>query len=120
MNAKTKSVLETLFVNYGLFLIFDDMPSFYQSGYFTAQDIQDLNDVYVSSLNEIRTYCLGLVDAFRHDDDELLSVIGGYDGNVYEKMVAAFRANPINKRHTLKGFNEYMRPFLMKNPEAKL
>ena len=60
-----RKVLEQLYLNYAIFVMRDDMTSFYGTGFFaTAKDTRVLNDLYLKSMNEIREYALGLVDAF--------------------------------------------------------
>ena len=107
----TKQVVEQLVSLYGLFEILEDLTSYLQTGYFTAKDIDGLRDTMRTLLAETRKNAIVLVDAFGHEDHELASVLGCYDGNVYERLLDIVRKNPLNKVTVPRGYNEYMRPF---------
>ena len=55
---------------------------------------------------------LNLIEAFEYDDNMVLSAIGNYDGNVYERMMDWVRTSRLNDRDKLEGFDEYIKPFL--------
>lgn len=48
-------------------------------------------------LAEVRPSAVLLVDAFDHHDRVLNSVLGRYDGNVYENMFEWARNSPLNR-----------------------
>ena len=48
-------------------------------------------------LSEIRPNAVGLVDAFDFHDHLLSSVLGRYDGNVYENLYKWAQQSPLNK-----------------------
>lgn len=48
-------------------------------------------------LAQLRPNAVALVDAFDYCDEMLNSVLGRYDGNVYEHMFEWARCSPLNK-----------------------
>ena len=48
-------------------------------------------------LSAIRPEAVTLVDAFDHSDHALGSVLGRYDGNVYEHLYKWAQRSPLNK-----------------------
>ena len=48
-------------------------------------------------LAQLRPNAVALVDAFDYRDEMLNSVLGRYDGNVYEHMFEWARRSPLNK-----------------------
>lgn len=47
-------------------------------------------------LSQLRTNAVALVDAFDFHDKKLKSVLGRYDGNVYENLFEWARSSPLN------------------------
>lgn len=90
------------------------MPSFLVTDFFTADDIENLRDVFRDTLKFLRKNALAIVDGFGYTDDELCSVLGSYDGDVYNKLISIVRKNPLNKSNTLPGFFEYIKPLRAK------
>lgn len=72
-------------------------------------------------LKEVRPNAVSLVDAFGYTDFQLCSTIGSYDNSdMYEKMVASARANPLNKPEYLRTFHsEILSGFLSKEYLSK-
>lgn len=60
---------------------------------------------------------LDIVDAWDFTDDELLTVLGKKAtkdaDEMYTELLNVVRKNPLNKHPIPKGFNEYMRPYLV-------
>ena len=48
---------------------------------------------------------LNLIEGFSFDDNFLVSTIGCYDGNVYERMLNYARRSQLNYRDKLDGFD---------------
>ena len=77
-------------------------------------------------LGEIRPDAVSLVDSFGFTDFQLNTCIGNYNNDdMYERLVAAARANPLNKPEYLQTFhNDLLAQFLNKeylaNNKAKL
>ena len=90
------------------------MPSFLVTGFFTSDDIENLRESFRGTLTYLREHALSIVDGFGYTDDELCSVLGSYDGDVYNKLIAIVRKNPLNKSNTLPGYFEYIKPLRAK------
>ena len=63
-----RHVLEQMFINQAIFILKDDPVTFYGTGFFDMKGVQKVNDAYATSLEELRKYALGLVDAFEFSD----------------------------------------------------
>ena len=57
-------------------------------------------------LKQIRPDAVALVDAFGWSDEQLSSTLGRYDGNVYEAIYAAAKANPLNRCEKMIGWDD--------------
>ena len=55
---------------------------------------------------------LNLIEAFEYDDNSLVSAIGNYDGNVYERLLEWAKSSKLNQKDKIDGFDEYIKPFL--------
>lgn len=82
--------------------------------FFSSEDIENLREVFREDLKFVRENALAIVDGFDYTDDELCSVLGSYDGDVYNKLIAIVRKNPLNKSNTLPGYFEYIKPLRSK------
>lgn len=56
-------------------------------------------------LSQLRPNAVALVDAFNFNDRTLNSVLGRYDGNVYENMFEWARRSPLNTTEVSQGHN---------------
>jgi len=65
-------------------------------------------------MNDIRPNAVALVDAFDFPDNYLNSSIGGYDGNIYERLLEEARKNPLNLVEPFDGYEEGLKPHLNK------
>lgn len=54
-------------------------------------------------LSQLRPNAVALVDAFDVSDKKLNSVLGRYDGNVYEHMFEWARRSPLNSTEVSEG-----------------
>jgi len=90
------------------------MPSFLVTDFFSSDDVENLREVFRETLKFLRVHALPIVDGFGYTDDELCSVLGSYDGDVYNKLIAIVRKNPLNKSNTLPGYFEYIKPLRAK------
>lgn len=55
------------------------------------------------------------MDAFEVPDSMLNSTLGAYDGNVYERLLAAAKKSPLNQEDVNKSFGMYLKPFMKSN-----
>lgn len=58
---------------------------------------------------------IGVVDGFDIPDTVLGSTLGAYDGNVYERLLAAAKKSPLNQEDVNKSFHLYLKPFMKSN-----
>ena len=66
-------------------------------------------------LSVIRPNAVALVDAWSFHDYELNSALGRYDGDVYNALYEWAKRNPVNKKHTGRGYEEYLKPKFTSN-----
>uniref|UniRef100_A0A7N6FBR4 Acyl-coenzyme A oxidase n=1 Tax=Anabas testudineus TaxID=64144 RepID=A0A7N6FBR4_ANATE len=65
-------------------------------------------------LSQLRPNAVALVDAFDFHDKKLNSVLGRYDGNVYEHMFEWARRSPLNSTEVHESFHKYLKPLRSK------
>lgn len=70
----------------------------FQDGFFTADQVQILNNRLMFLLREIRPNAVGLVDAFDFPDSALQSCLGRYDGHVYQALYDYAKNSPLNEK----------------------
>ena len=68
----------------------------------TESQITQVNERIKELLTAIRPDAVALVDAFDFQDVTLGSVLGRYDGNVYENMFEWAKKSPLNKTEVKK------------------
>lgn len=66
-------------------------------------------------LEELRPNAVALVDAFDLNDKKLNSVLGRYDGNVYEHLYEWARQSPLNATQVRRRWPPPARPSLCLN-----
>ncbi|KAM7341954.1 acyl-coenzyme A oxidase 1-like [Cochliomyia hominivorax] len=66
-------------------------------------------------LKKLRPDAVALVDGFDFDDRILNSVLGAYDGNVYERLFDSALKHPLNQKPVPKFFDLYLKPFMREN-----
>uniref|UniRef100_A0A8C6TN74 Acyl-coenzyme A oxidase n=1 Tax=Neogobius melanostomus TaxID=47308 RepID=A0A8C6TN74_9GOBI len=65
-------------------------------------------------LCQLRPNAVALVDAFDFHDKKLKSVLGRYDGNVYENLFDWARRSPLNATEVHESFHKYLKPLRSK------
>uniref|UniRef100_A0A8C6LR41 Acyl-coenzyme A oxidase n=1 Tax=Nothobranchius furzeri TaxID=105023 RepID=A0A8C6LR41_NOTFU len=65
-------------------------------------------------LSQLRPNAVALVDAFDIHDKKLNSVLGRFDGNVYENMFEWARRSPLNATEVHESFHKYLKPLRAK------
>ncbi|XP_077986283.1 peroxisomal acyl-coenzyme A oxidase 1-like [Glandiceps talaboti] len=111
MSDSLKSVLTSLCQLYALYGIDQNSGHFAQDGYMTGQQLSMATDQIVSLLAVIRPNAVPLADAFDFRDELLCSVLGRYDGNVYENMYKWATESPLNKTEVHDSY-KYLKPML--------
>ncbi|KAM4023059.1 peroxisomal acyl-coenzyme A oxidase 2-like [Anomaloglossus baeobatrachus] len=108
------AVLKRLCDLYALHGIFTSAGDFLQHGYLSGKQLDMATTAYLGLLAQLRKDAVLLVDAFDYTDEQLLSAIGTYDGNVYHNLLEWAQKNPENKANTI--FETYLKPYIHGNP----
>lgn len=66
-------------------------------------------------LHKLRPDAVALVDGFDFNDHVINSVLGSYDGNVYERLFESALKHPLNQKPVPKFFDLYLKPFMKEN-----
>ncbi|XP_066444753.1 hormonally up-regulated neu tumor-associated kinase-like [Eleutherodactylus coqui] len=93
-----KAVLKRLCDLYALHGIVTSAGDFLQHGYLSGKQLDVVTTAYLSLLAELWKDAVLLVDAFDFTDEQLLSALGMYDGNVYHSLLEWAQKNPENKK----------------------
>jgi len=64
-----------------------------------------LQDWQAELLTRLRPNAVGLVDSFDLRDEVIGSVLGCYDGQVYERLLASAMLSPLNAKPVHDSFN---------------
>jgi len=117
-----KTVMTRLCILYGVQKLLENPIGLMESEYFSSKQITMLRQRKETLLEEIRPDVVGLVDAFAYPDNTLRSVLGVYDGNVYENMMKLVReSNEFNKVDWTETWEKHIKGLrYVKRPEPKL
>jgi len=118
-DASLKRVLRILFELYSLGGILARTGIFLEDGFMSKQQMEYIRQRVVQLLAEIRPMAVQIVDAFDFRDRELKSVLGRYDGNVYENLYKWARESPLNQQEVLDSVKKYLLP-MMAEARSKL
>ncbi|XP_029456329.1 peroxisomal acyl-coenzyme A oxidase 1 isoform X2 [Rhinatrema bivittatum] len=108
------NVLGHLCLLYALHGITKNTGDFLQAGLLTSPQISQMQQRVKELLAIIRPNAVTLVDAFDYSDAQLGSVLGRYDGNVYESMFEWAKKSPLNKTQVHDSFYKYLKPLQAK------
>ncbi|KAG8519380.1 Peroxisomal acyl-coenzyme A oxidase 1, partial [Galemys pyrenaicus] len=97
-----QAVLRNLCLLYCLYGISQNTGDFLQGSILTESQIAQVNQRVKELLMVIRPDAIALVDAFDFKDVTLGSVLGRYDGNVYENLFKWAKNSPLNKTEVKK------------------
>ncbi|KAJ8020855.1 Peroxisomal acyl-coenzyme A oxidase 1 [Holothuria leucospilota] len=111
----TKRILQTLVQFYALDGIVENKGEFLKSGYLSIHQVDLVSKQLINLLAVIRPNAVSLVDAFDIHDDKLGSVLGRYDGNVYENLYKWAKSAPLNEKDVPDAYRLYIKPFLEEN-----
>ncbi|XP_055971404.1 peroxisomal acyl-coenzyme A oxidase 1 isoform X2 [Sorex fumeus] len=109
-----QAVLRNLCLLYSLYGISQKAGDFLQGGILTGSQINQVRQRVKELLTVIRPDAIALVDAFDYRDESLGSVLGRYDGNVYENMFEWAKNSPLNKTEVHESFHKYLKPMQSK------
>uniref|UniRef100_A0A3Q3MC61 Acyl-coenzyme A oxidase n=1 Tax=Mastacembelus armatus TaxID=205130 RepID=A0A3Q3MC61_9TELE len=109
------SVLSSLALLYALYGITQNSGDFLQ----VRKILTSIHQLSISGhikelLSQLRPNAVALVDAFDIHDKRLNSVLGRYDGNVYEQMFEWARRSPLNSTEVHESFHKYLKPLRSK------
>ncbi|XP_019423731.1 PREDICTED: peroxisomal acyl-coenzyme A oxidase 1-like isoform X2 [Lupinus angustifolius] len=107
-----KKQLERLCSIYALFLLHKHLGDFLSTGCITPKQGYLANEQLRSLYSQVRPNAIALVDAFNHTDHYLGSVLGRYDGNVYQMLYDEAWKDPLNDSVVPDGYQEHIRPML--------
>ncbi|XP_072414283.1 peroxisomal acyl-coenzyme A oxidase 1 isoform X4 [Chiloscyllium punctatum] len=107
-------VLSTLCLMYALYGISKNSGDFLHAGILNDLHISHVHQRVKELLAVIRPNAVALVDAFDYPDAVLASVLGRYDGNVYEHMFEWAKRSPLNKTEVHQSFYKYLKPLQSK------
>uniref|UniRef100_A0A8C7Q5S6 Acyl-coenzyme A oxidase n=1 Tax=Oncorhynchus mykiss TaxID=8022 RepID=A0A8C7Q5S6_ONCMY len=108
------SVLSTLALLYALQGIQQHSGDFLQTGLLSVPQLSQVSQRLKELLAQLRPNAVALVDAFDYRDEMLNSVLGRYDGNVYEHMFEWARRSPLNKTEVHESYHKYLKPLQAK------
>uniref|UniRef100_A0A674DG40 Acyl-coenzyme A oxidase n=1 Tax=Salmo trutta TaxID=8032 RepID=A0A674DG40_SALTR len=108
------SVLSTLALLYALQGIQQHSGDFLQTGLLSVPQLSQVSQRLKELLAQLRPNAVALVDAFDYCDEMLNSVLGRYDGNVYEHMFEWARRSPLNKTEVHESYHKYLKPLQAK------
>uniref|UniRef100_A0A8C2W3I7 Acyl-coenzyme A oxidase n=1 Tax=Chinchilla lanigera TaxID=34839 RepID=A0A8C2W3I7_CHILA len=104
------AILKNLFLLYSLYGISQKAGDFLQGNIMTGSQITQVNQRILELLAVIRPNAVALVDAFDFKDMTLGSVLGRYDGNVYENLFEWAKKSPLNKTEVHESYHKYLKP----------
>ncbi|XP_070828845.1 peroxisomal acyl-coenzyme A oxidase 1 isoform X2 [Chaetodon trifascialis] len=104
------SVMSTLALLYALHGIAENSGDFLQAGLLSGPQVLQISVRIKELLSLLRPNAVALVDAFDFHDKKLNSILGRYDGNVYEHMFEWARQSPLNTTEVHESFYKYLKP----------
>ncbi|XP_054635962.1 peroxisomal acyl-coenzyme A oxidase 1 isoform X4 [Dunckerocampus dactyliophorus] len=113
-DAPIRSVLSMLARLYALHGIMNNSGDFLLAGLLNGSQVLQISARIKELLSELRPNAVALVDAFNFHDRMLKSVLGRYDGNVYEHMFEWARRSPLNSTEVHESFEKYLKPLRSK------
>uniref|UniRef100_A0A668A2Q4 Acyl-coenzyme A oxidase n=1 Tax=Myripristis murdjan TaxID=586833 RepID=A0A668A2Q4_9TELE len=108
------SVLSTLALLYALQGIAQNSGDFLQNNIVDVPQVLQVSVRIKELLSQLRPNAVALVDAFDYHDEMLKSVLGRYDGNVYENLFEWARRSPLNRTEVHESFHKYLKPLRSK------
>ncbi|XP_031207649.1 peroxisomal acyl-coenzyme A oxidase 1 isoform X1 [Mastomys coucha] len=109
-----QAVLRSLCLLYSLYGISQKGGDFLEANIITGAQISQVNSRILELLTLIRPNAVALVDAFDFKDETLGSVLGRYDGNVYENLFEWAKKSPLNKTEVHESYYKHLKPLQSK------
>nr|XP_022297816.1 peroxisomal acyl-coenzyme A oxidase 1-like [Crassostrea virginica] len=114
------NALNNLQIFFTVFNVVKNAGDFLETESIGLSQIDWLKDTEVEMLAAIRPDAVSLVDAFDINDLTHGSVLGCYDGNVYERMLKSTENEPLNQSDVHYSYHQHLKPFLQRNKNSKL
>ncbi|XP_046544478.1 peroxisomal acyl-coenzyme A oxidase 1-like [Haliotis rubra] len=114
------AVLHKLCCLYALYGISNNSGDFLETESVNLAQMEMLRSVEYQLLAEIRPDAVSLVDALDLHDVHLLSALGCYDGNVYERLYQSALKEPMNKTQVHPVYYKHLRGLLKGSTLSKL
>ncbi|XP_035658832.1 peroxisomal acyl-coenzyme A oxidase 1-like isoform X2 [Branchiostoma floridae] len=97
LDSSISAVLTRLCQLHALHGLVTNSGDFLEDGYLTGSDIRQARRHINALMAKLRPDAVALVDAFDFPDGILNSILGRYDGNVYQHLLEWAKASPLNK-----------------------
>ena len=110
-NAEVQAVLRNICALYAL-IHMQEFSGDFGVGYFSDNQQNAIREAIRNILKTIRPNAVAITDSFEFPDNVLNSALGKHDGNVYESLYRAARANPLSKQDPFIGYDKVLRPHL--------
>ncbi|KAM4842879.1 peroxisomal acyl-coenzyme A oxidase 1 isoform 3-T3 [Thomomys bottae] len=107
-------VLKNLYLLYSLYGINQKSGDFLQGNIMSVSQLTQVNQRIMELLTEIRPNAVALVDAFDFKDMTLGSILGRYDGNVYDNLFEWAKRSPLNKTEVHESYYKHLKPLQSK------
>ncbi|NP_001364451.1 peroxisomal acyl-coenzyme A oxidase 1 isoform 4 [Mus musculus] len=109
-----QAVLRNLCLLYSLYGISQKGGDFLEGNIITGAQMSQVNSRILELLTVTRPNAVALVDAFDFKDVTLGSVLGRYDGNVYENLFEWAKKSPLNKTEVHESYYKHLKPLQSK------
>ncbi|KAI8128650.1 putative peroxisomal acyl-coenzyme A oxidase 1 [Lucilia cuprina] len=112
LSQNAKSFLEALLELYLVKTALTHMNDILRFINVSEDDLQSLQDRLELTLTKIRPNIVAFTDGFDFPDGVLNSVLGSYDGNVYERLFESAKMSPLNQKPVPDSFEKHLKPFM--------
>lgn len=112
LSPNAKSFLEALLELYLVQTALKHMNDILRFINITEQDLQSLQERLELALKKIRPDVIAFTDGLDFHDGVLNSVLGSYDGNVYERLFESAKMSPLNQKPVPDSFEKHLKPFM--------
>ncbi|ELT92563.1 hypothetical protein CAPTEDRAFT_167362 [Capitella teleta] len=110
--AEIHNVLLQLFQLYACYGITNYAADFTEDGFMSQEQLDMVRLRVLDLMADIRPNAVALVDSFDYPDHILGSVLGRYDGNVYENLYKWAKDSPLNKTEVHDSYYKYLQPMI--------
>jgi len=119
VSISNQRILKELYNLYALYGIVENAQEFQLDDYMSSQQVDMVQERVYELLGVIRKEAVPLVDVFDHSDELLCSVLGRYDGDVYNHLYQWALKSPRNKSEVHPAYHKHLVK-LVKSISAKL